>query len=314
MERSRFIAELGRRIAEGRKCIQVVAGPRQVGKTTLILQFLERYEHISIYESADGLVGSSSVWLEQVWGTARNAGLDAARGEWIAFVDSDDWVEREFLQEQYDDIVSDDYDVCICGFVGRGRTRKKTLNRIAAKRHIFKHNGFGGYSFLRLIRRRNVGGIRYNTSISYLEDSDFFYRLFDNCSKILWTDKPLYHYEMNDGSVTRQVGLTFQAQNAIKTLEDLIKYESNRKIKTCMQGSLYSFYLSCLMSYYKANSFDRDGYLVCLSYIKKNFLYIIFNTSIRLKQKICSILLLLNQDFTRSLFMKYNEWKKRGAN
>ncbi len=71
MERSRFIAELGRRIAEGRKCIQVVAGPRQVGKTTLILQFLERYEHISIYESADGLVGSSSVWLEQVWGTAR---------------------------------------------------------------------------------------------------------------------------------------------------------------------------------------------------------------------------------------------------
>lgn len=245
---------------------------------------------------------------------ARNAGLDAARGEWIAFVDSDDWVELEFLQEQYNDIVSGDYDVCVCGLYGRGKIRHVVLNRIAAKRHIFERNGFGGYSFLRLVRRRNVNKIRYNTSISYLEDSDFFYRLFDNCSKILWTDKPLYHYEMNDGSVTRQVGLTFQAQNAIKTLEDLIKYESNRKIKTCMQGSLYSFYLSCLLSYYQANSCDNDGYLVCLSYLRKNFFYIIFNTNVRFKQKICSILLLLNQDFTGSLFMKYYTRKKSHLN
>ena len=61
MERTRFIAELSKRIQESRKFIQVVAGARQVGKTTIINQFLQSYEHEYIYESADAISGSSQV-------------------------------------------------------------------------------------------------------------------------------------------------------------------------------------------------------------------------------------------------------------
>lgn len=45
--------------------------------------------------------------------SARNLGLDNARGEWIAFVDSDDWVEKDFLEKYFDD--KDDVDVVLQG-------------------------------------------------------------------------------------------------------------------------------------------------------------------------------------------------------
>ena len=71
MERSKYISELAKRASEDRRFMQVVAGARQVGKTTIINQFLDSYPHDSIYESADSVTGSSRAWLEQVWNSAR---------------------------------------------------------------------------------------------------------------------------------------------------------------------------------------------------------------------------------------------------
>ncbi|MBQ6568101.1 MAG: ATP-binding protein [Treponema sp.] len=71
MERSKYISELAKRASEGRRFMQVVAGARQVGKTTIINQFLDSYPHDFIYESADSVTGSSRAWLEQVWNSAR---------------------------------------------------------------------------------------------------------------------------------------------------------------------------------------------------------------------------------------------------
>ena len=71
MERSLFINQLKKRMSEKRRFIQVVAGPRQVGKTTIITQFLEQTDYDYIYESADALSSSPEVWLEQSWSSAR---------------------------------------------------------------------------------------------------------------------------------------------------------------------------------------------------------------------------------------------------
>ena len=71
MERSKYISELAKRASEGRRFMQVVAGARQFGKTTIINQFLNAYPHDSIYESADSVTGSARAWLEQVRNSAR---------------------------------------------------------------------------------------------------------------------------------------------------------------------------------------------------------------------------------------------------
>ena len=63
------LALLRDRIAGKRKFIQVLAGPRQVGKTTLITQLLEETDIPHRYASADGAEGS--LWIEQQWQAAR---------------------------------------------------------------------------------------------------------------------------------------------------------------------------------------------------------------------------------------------------
>ena len=75
MERSKFIAQLSQRVHEKRKFIQVVCGARQIGKTTIIDQFLETYESEYIYESADAINGNEQTWLEQIWDNARKRGV-----------------------------------------------------------------------------------------------------------------------------------------------------------------------------------------------------------------------------------------------
>lgn len=59
------------RINEPRRFIQVLFGPRQVGKTTLILQLLAKCKIPSHFASADAIPASNTVWLEQQWETAR---------------------------------------------------------------------------------------------------------------------------------------------------------------------------------------------------------------------------------------------------
>jgi len=62
---------LQRRIAESRRFIQVLAGPRQTGKTTLARQLMEELNVPSHYASADEPALKDRTWLEQQWEAAR---------------------------------------------------------------------------------------------------------------------------------------------------------------------------------------------------------------------------------------------------
>ncbi|MCL2641745.1 MAG: hypothetical protein FWD53_12925, partial [Phycisphaerales bacterium] len=59
------------RLEEPRRFMQVLAGPRQVGKTTVIQQVLESLKMPSHYASADEPMEKDRLWIEQQWETAR---------------------------------------------------------------------------------------------------------------------------------------------------------------------------------------------------------------------------------------------------
>lgn len=65
------LQKLKNRIKEPRKFIQVVMGPRQVGKTTMVSQLFEQISLPGLFESADAIAAGNSSWLEQIWETAR---------------------------------------------------------------------------------------------------------------------------------------------------------------------------------------------------------------------------------------------------
>ena len=67
-------------------------------------------------------------------GKARNAGIRIARGKWITFVDSDDWVSPEFVKKMYEKAISSEADIVMCDYC---RAKSKGT-RIKCKSHIDK--------------------------------------------------------------------------------------------------------------------------------------------------------------------------------
>ena len=59
------------RADQPRRFMQVISGPRQVGKTTMVLQVLERCGKTHHYATADSPVLQTSVWISQQWNQAR---------------------------------------------------------------------------------------------------------------------------------------------------------------------------------------------------------------------------------------------------
>ena len=72
-ERS-FVSQLEQRLIDDKPRIQVLVGPRQVGKTTGIRQLLARYTYASHYANADDLLNTDRTWLLEQWQKAVSLG------------------------------------------------------------------------------------------------------------------------------------------------------------------------------------------------------------------------------------------------
>ena len=85
MERIRYTEMLRSRLREKRRFIQVLAGPRQVGKSTIIADVLSTLEIPYVSESADDITVSGDAWLKGIWDRAR--ALAKQHGEALVVVD-----------------------------------------------------------------------------------------------------------------------------------------------------------------------------------------------------------------------------------
>lgn len=48
--------------------------------------------------------------------SARNIGMENARGKWIAFIDADDWIEEKYFEKMLDRVKTNDADIVLCGY------------------------------------------------------------------------------------------------------------------------------------------------------------------------------------------------------
>ena len=65
-----FVSVLEKRFSEKAPLIQILLGPRQVGKTTGVLQFLKEYKHTHVYASADNVMAHDKLWIQEQWQNA----------------------------------------------------------------------------------------------------------------------------------------------------------------------------------------------------------------------------------------------------
>ena len=99
-----YLETVKKRIQEPRKFIQVILGPRQVGKTTMITQLLSQLSVPNLYESADAIPVTNSVWLTQLWEAARLRIKVSGATEYLIVIDEiqkiDNW--SEIVKQQWD--------------------------------------------------------------------------------------------------------------------------------------------------------------------------------------------------------------------
>ena len=193
---------------------------------------------------------------------SRQEGLDNAVGDFIIFCDSDDWIEPNMYEHLYNDAVKTKADCVVCGFFGQSKRRVKKMCRTEkALKLLFLPSGFGGFSFLRLIAAEKVRNIRYDTTISYMEDVKFFYEAFKNCKSVYWDNEPLYHYEQNTTSVTHQFGLTKNAKSALQMLETLQMSEQKKDISRAVLIDKLCFCIALALMYIKNNEINNPSFV-----------------------------------------------------
>lgn len=165
--------------------------------------------------------------------SARNAGIDAARGEWIVFPDPDDWVEPDYVESflHFQRQFRADL-VCLGHYVdtddvseAKGPDVEPCLIEGAeCQRSILLGPSLQGFSWNKIYRldiiRENE--LHFPDEVGTTEDVYFTYRYLAHCSRIVHAPgKRVYHYYQRNNSTTRS-GYTKRKLEALRTYELII--------------------------------------------------------------------------------------------
>ena len=213
--------------------------------------------------------------------SARNAGIEAAKGEWITFPDPDDWVEPEYAETFLELLNTHRADLVCTGFwVDEGSKRYPgytdgptvTMTGEKGQKALLLPPRMGGFSWnkccsLELLRRH---GLRFRSDVGSAEDLDFAYRYLKHCAFVCFCPtKRTYHYDQHPESVTH----SFSPRN----LEDFRVYDmiaggEDRELALAARDAACVIAVNHLWKLMRGDHPDRLTTRILQKHIRRNLL------------------------------------------
>ena len=138
---------------------------------------------------------------------ARNIGLDNASAEYVTFIDSDDTIDIDFIQNLYNCITINSVDLVISGLKKINSNRNNIEEKVPNYRGIknieeviadFANNqkstGLYGNCVSKIFRKELIDNIKFDENLRLAEDFDFYLKVYEVIKTIYFDDKTYYNY------------------------------------------------------------------------------------------------------------------------
>lgn len=243
---------------------------------------------------------------------ARNKGLEVARGKYIVFVDGDDYIEQDMIEDLYSNLKENNLKIAVCGayrVIGNKKNFfKKTYNKkIFSKEEalikiIDERNDFRVWAWNKMYDISLFKNIRYPLRKIY-EDVGTTYKLIDLVDEVIYTGKQSYNYCDRADSITGIEIFNEKELNRIEMCEEMCDYIEKKydKLKYYYEFFKITQYIAVINIMIKSNLYDFEIINKTRKLISKNLFHIIF-LNVSMIKKIQILLFKINFKIYKKIY------------
>lgn len=218
--------------------------------------------------------------------SGRNLGVKTAKGDYIMFLDADDWIESNACEILLNHAVEAEADCVICNYSrDYSDHSEKMLHYIRDTMYkdwkdylkdLLNVQAGVGFCWGKLIKASTIENVLLNEELSLAEDAEYCARASQNWNIIVGDEHPLVHYIFNDQSAVRKFDTAYADKflSSMKAVEEDLKdvMAEDKNIETLFYNFV-SYHVLLILVNYCAHPQNKDQSMSSLNTLMKNDLF-----------------------------------------